>query len=69
METNDKIHIGQIIKAELHRQGRTAHWLADQIPCSRTHIYKIFQSSSINTELLQKISTILEHNFFQYFID
>jgi len=63
------IHIGQIIKEKLHQQGRTAHWLADQIPCTRTHIYKIFKTPNINTELLLRISDILEYNFFQHFVD
>ena len=67
MEVPQKIHIGQIIQDKLREQGRTATWLAKQIPCSKNHIYKILSKSSINTDLLQRISQILDYNFFQTF--
>lgn len=33
---------------------------------SRENIYSIYSRKSIDTALLQKISEVLEHNFFQY---
>lgn len=62
------IHIGQRIKAKLKEQGRTTVWLARQIPCTPNHLYKVYASASINTDLLTRISNILDYNFFEEFI-
>ena len=63
------VHIGNRIKAVLHQQGRTTVWLASQIPCTPNHLYKVYASSSINTDLLKHISEILDYNFFEEFIE
>ena len=54
-------HIGQIIEKELHRQER--------LYCDRTNVYNIFRRQSLDTELLLRISIILEYNFFQIYSD
>ena len=64
-----EIHIGKLIKAKMKEQGRTNVWLARQLPCSPNHIYKIYNSPSINTEMLVRISKILGYNFFEDFIE
>ena len=33
--------IGEIIKEELNKQGKTTVWLAEQLGCHRTNIYKV----------------------------
>ena len=58
------MHIGEAIKQELERQDKTVVWLAEQIPCHRTHVYRIFEKPSIDTQMLMRISDILEHDFF-----
>jgi len=58
------IHIGLLIREELARQERTPAWLARKINCERTNIYDIFERSSINTELLNRISSVLGYDFF-----
>ena len=63
------VHIGRLIEQELSRQGRTVTWFADMLHCDRTNVYKIFKKQSIDTALLEKISAILQHNFFLYYID
>ena len=63
------LHIGELIQEELHRQERTVSWFARKLFCDRTHVYNIFQRKSIDTELLLRISLILNHNFFKYYID
>lgn len=68
MQEIREIHIGHLIQEKLKEQGRTASWLARQIPCTRTHVYKIFNTPHINTELLQRISCILDYNFFLYYM-
>lgn len=61
------IHIGQLIEAELHRQERSVTWFANKLYCDRTNVYSIFKRKSIDTELLLRISYILNHNFFSYY--
>lgn len=58
------MHIGEAIKKELERQGKNAAWFAEQLPCHRTHAYHILKQASIDTQLLIRISKILNHNFF-----
>ena len=65
MET--EIHIGKLIRDELRRQGRGATWFAAQICCERTNVYTIFKRKSIDTELLLRISQVLDHDFFQHY--
>lgn len=62
------IHIGQIIEAELHRQERSVTWFANKLYCDRTNVYKIFKRGSIDSDLLLRISNILNHNFFNYYL-
>jgi len=61
------IHIGKLIEAELHRQEHSVTWLARKLYCDRTNVYNIFKRTSIDTELLYRISIILKHNFFSYY--
>jgi hypothetical protein len=56
--------IGIMIKEELARQERTVSWFARHLSCDRSNIYRIFQKDSIDTELLIRISNILNHDFF-----
>ena len=58
------VHIGHLIREELIRQERTPAWLARKICCERTNIYDIFERTSINTELLIRISAVLNRDFF-----
>ncbi len=58
------IHIGHLIRQELIRQERSPSWLARKINCERTNIYDIFERVSINTDLLAKISRVLDYDFF-----
>lgn len=48
----------------MRKQGRTTVWLARQLGCARTYVYKIYERPSIDTSLLLRISKILEHDFF-----
>ncbi len=62
---DNKPHIGHLIKSELKHQGRSITWLSAQIGYSREHMYKIFRNEYIYTDLLLKISQILQHDFFK----
>lgn len=59
------MHIGNLIQEELKRQGRSVTWFASQLFYTRPHIYKIFSRATIDTGLLQRISKILNHDFFK----
>ena len=59
------MNIGKHIEEILRKQGRSAAWLATQIPCERTNVYNIFDRKDINTSLLQKLCVILDHDFFK----
>lgn len=63
-ECGIKVHIGSLIGNELRRQRRPAAWLAQEICCNRTNVYKILRKGSIDTELLCRISVALDHDFF-----
>ena len=58
------MHIGHEIELELRRQERNVTWFANKLCCNRRNIYRIFERESIDTELLRRISIVLNHNFF-----
>lgn len=58
-------HIGKIIKAELKQQGRSAVWLASRLNYGTDNVYKIFQRNHLATDVLWKISEVLNHDFFK----
>jgi len=64
-EDKKKKKIGQIIKAEVERQGLSATQFADKICVSRTNVYGIYDRRTIDSGLLAKISEVLHHNFFE----
>ena len=59
------LHLGNIVKAELTRQGRSITWLATQVGCSRENLYKVFRHKWIYTDLLFKICDALDCDFFK----
>lgn len=61
------LHIGQLIQDQLKKDQRSVGWLSRQIPCSRNHVYKLFKRSSLDGELLLRISVMMQFNFFQYY--
>lgn len=63
----ESVNIGKIIEAELRRQERTVTWLSRKIHCDRRNVYDIFSRSSIDTDLLYKLSMALNTDFFAYF--
>lgn len=67
--TNTMVHIGKLIKQELERQDRTPTWLAKQISCDRTNVYYLFKQESLHSEMIERLSIALHHNFFQDLAD
>lgn len=63
------MHIGNLIREKLNEEQKSVVWLAHQLSYSRTNVYKIFAKSSIDTQVLMRISQILHFNFFQLYSD
>ncbi len=61
------IHIGNKIREIFDSRGITISEFARRINMSRENVYDIFKRKTIDTGLLQIISGILEHDFFQYY--
>ena len=59
------INIGKHIEEILRKQGKSAAWLATQIPCERTNVYNIFKRKSMDVRLLMRISVVLRYDFFK----
>lgn len=55
--------IGELIKDELEKQERTVTWFARKLSCDRSNVYRLFQKHSIETDLLIRISVILNRDF------
>jgi len=61
------IIIGSKIKQVFDKKGMSVSEFGRRINKSRENVYSIFRRRTIDTGLLQKISTVLEHDFFQYY--
>ncbi|MBL4652294.1 MAG: helix-turn-helix domain-containing protein [Flavobacteriales bacterium] len=59
-----KVHIGVRIKEVIRNKNISVSEFAKEINYSRRNIYSIFTKESIDTNLLNKISKSLDHNFF-----
>jgi transcriptional regulator with XRE-family HTH domain len=61
------VHIGKKIKEVVVQTRLKKTEFADLINISRTVVYDIFKRETIDTALLKKISTVLNHDFFSYY--
>ena len=61
------IDIGPIIKQKLKERKKTIVWLAENLSCSRTNVYKIFNKRSVDTADLLRISDILDFDLFELY--
>jgi len=59
----DDIHIGKRIKYVFSQSGLTVSQFARLLGVQRTRIYHIFESKTIDTDLLCKISDVLHYDF------
>ena len=58
------VHIGKLIEEKLRQQERSVSWFAGKLYYDRTNVYSIFKRKSIDTDLLLRISHVLDYNFF-----
>ena len=58
------IHIGSVIKQKLKESSMSNEEFADKINRERTTIYDIFARKSVDSELLFRISEVLNFDFY-----
>lgn len=59
------MEIGKLIRERLELQQHTVVWLSEQLACSRTNVYKIFEKDHLDTRLLLRLCFILDYDFFK----
>lgn len=59
--------IGKIIRQRLEEEGRSQAWLARQINSDQSNLCKMLKKSSMDSNMLLRISLVLHFNFFVYF--
>lgn len=66
MRTKKQMTIGQRIKEVFDNMPKscTVNWFAAQLHCDRRNIYRIFERENIDILLLERISRVLDHDFF-----
>ncbi len=67
MQESTELHIGKIICEHLKKDGRSKRWLAEKVSCEYSSFCKILKKQFIDTELLLRISSVLQYDFFVYF--
>ena len=66
---NKELHIGKLIQNKLKDEGRTTSWFARKMRCTPSSIHKICQKPHIHSELLLRISLVLDYDFFVHYSD
>ena len=66
-KVKEPLHIGRCIKQHLDAMDMTTVWLAQQLGCHRTNLYKIYEKPTIDTGVLLRISKIMKYNFFKLY--
>ena len=62
-----KVHIGKKIKEVVEKSHYSVADFAELINLTRDGAYKIFNKEIIDTDQLNKISRVLNHDFFKHF--
>ena len=63
-----EINIGQKIKEVFDSKQMKLSDFAQQLGMVRQNVYRVFERKDMDTELIRRISRILEHDFFQYLV-
>ena len=62
------VEIGLKIKEIFDQRNMKLTDFADELGTVRQNVYRIFKKQHLDTGLLLKISQVLDHNFFQYYV-
>lgn len=57
---NNEKHLGTFIKHKVKEKGISVSEFARRIHCTRRNIYQIYKKNSLDTDLIQRISVVLE---------
>lgn len=63
----EPLPIGDMIRRTMYAKGLSVEVFADKICMQRANVYNIFKRYTISTDLLLRISVILETDFFRYY--
>ena len=63
------IHIGKEIEKRTRERGMTVVGLSRELGCHRTNIYRIFDTPTVDTGVLARLSVILGFDFFELYSD
>ena len=63
----ETLNIGQKIKEVFEAKKMKLKDFAEAIGVARQNIYRIFEKNTIEIELLLQISSVLDHDFLQYY--
>lgn len=63
------VEIGPKIKEVFERRNMKLTDFANELGTVRQNVYRIFRKRHLDTGLLEKISEVLDHNFFQYYVN
>lgn len=64
-----KVEIGHKIQEVFESKNIKLTEFADQLGTVRQNVYRIFKKTHVDTGLLLKVSQVLDHNFFQYYVN
>jgi hypothetical protein len=56
-----------MIQAKMKADGRSVRWLAQQLHCTSSNIYKMYEKQSIDINLLLQVAQLLQVDFFAYY--
>ncbi|MDR2065976.1 MAG: helix-turn-helix domain-containing protein [Prevotellaceae bacterium] len=62
---SDKIHIGSLIRQKVKEKSLSVTQFAEFINLSRGAVYNIYESTSIDINLLREISDVLDYDFIE----
>jgi len=63
--TCEFMEVGEMIRRVLEERGIPVTDFAEALSCSRENAHRILKKTTLDTELLMRISEILEHDFFR----
>ena len=61
------MNIGEKIKEIIDQRGMSTSEFARRLCTTNQNVHNIYKRDSLDTKLLERISEILEHDFFQYY--
>lgn len=61
------VHIGNEIQKKMRERKMSVVGLSRELGCHRTNIYRIFESPTVDSGVLSRLSIILQFDFFKLY--